>query len=244
MPGARRGYSNGMEPIPETLQAFDELDAVLDNVALLDQLRTTAARAGEVAPGLVGVSVASRDEGITFTLVATDDEIAVLDAVQYVATGPCVDAMDLGHGIATSPEGLLSEARWQDFARASAAAGVHSTLTFPVVVNDRVMATVNLYGHAADTFVGRHADLALVFGAWAPGAVANADMSFTTRAAAEQAPRQLKQSAQVETATGILAAQGGIPVEEARQQLDDAARRAGIPVTTLAAVVVELHHDE
>ena len=48
-----------MEPIPETLQAFDELDAALDDTMLLDQLRTTAARAREVAPGLVGVSVAS-----------------------------------------------------------------------------------------------------------------------------------------------------------------------------------------
>lgn len=233
-----------MEPIPETLQAFDELDAVLDEESLLAQLRTTADRAREVVPGLVGVSVASREEGITFTLVATDDEIAVLDGVQYVASGPCVDAIDLGHGIATSPEGLLSESRWQDFARASATAGVHSTLTLPVLEDDRIVATVNLYGHAADTFVGRHEALAAIFGAWAPGAVANADLSFATRAAAEQAPRRLRQSAQVETATGILAAKGGIPIAQARQQLDDAALRAGIPVTTLAAVVVELHHAE
>lgn len=233
-----------MEPIPETLQAFDELDAVLDEVSLLDQLRATADRARTVVPGIVGVSVASREEGITFTLVATDAEIAVLDAVQYVASGPCVDAMDLGHGIATSPEGLLSESRWQDFARASAAAGVHSTLTFPVVEADRIRATVNLYGHAEDTFVGRHEELATIFGAWAPGAVANADLPFATRAAAQQAPEQLRQAAQVETATGILAAQGGIPVAQARQQLDDAALRAGIPVTTLAAVVVHLHHSE
>jgi hypothetical protein len=233
-----------MEPIPETLQAFDELDAVLDEESLLQQLRTTADRAREVAPGIVGVSVASREEGITFTLIATDDEIALLDAVQYVASGPCVDAMDLGHGIATSPEGLLSEARWHDFARASAAAGVRSTLTFPVIEDDRVRATVNLYGHAEDTFVGRHEALAATFGAWAPGAVANADLSFATRAAAEQAPELLKQSAQLETATGILAAQGNVPFAEARRQLDDAARRAGVPTTTLAAVVVQLHRDE
>lgn len=240
----RPGYNEHMEPIPETLQAFDELDAVLDEVSLLEQLRATADRAREVAPGIVGVSVASREEGITFTLVASDDEIAVLDAVQYVASGPCVDAMDLGHGIATSPEGLLSESRWSDFARASAASGVHSTLTFPVIQDDRIRATVNLYGHAEDTFVGRHEALAAIFGAWAPGAVANADLSFATRAAAEQAPQRLQQSAQVETATGILAAQGNVPVAEARRQLDDAARRAGIPVTTLAAVVVELHQSE
>ena len=234
-----------MEPIPETLQAFDELDAVLDEESLLDQLRATADRAREVAPGIVGVSVASREEGITFTLVATDEEIAVLDAVQYVASGPCVEAMDLGHGITTSPEGgLLSESRWQDFARASAAHGVRSTLTLPVMQEDRVVATVNLYGHDDHTFIGRHEGLADVFGAWAPGAVANADMSFATRAAAEQAPGQLKQAARIETATGILAARHEVPLAQARQQLDDAARRAGIPVATLAAVVLELNGED
>ncbi|RYC07120.1 ANTAR domain-containing protein [Nocardioides zhouii] len=233
-----------MEPIPETLQALDELDAVHDETSLLDQLRSTADRAREVVPGIVGVSVASREEGITFTLVATDEEIAVLDAVQYVASGPCVDAMDLGHGIATSPEGLLSESRWQDFARASAAAGVHSTLTLPVIEDDRIRATVNLYGQAEDTFVDRHEVLAGIFGAWAPGAVANADMSFATRAAAEQAPQRLKQAALVDTATGILAARRKTSVAQARDHLDGAARRAGIPVELVAAVVVELHHVE
>ena len=235
-----RGYQWRMEPIPETLQALDELDALLDETALLDQLRATTERARVVAPGLVGVSVASRDDGITFTLVATADEIAVLDGVQYVSTGPCVDAMDLGHGIASSADGLLSEGRWQDFAHASAAAGILSTLTLPVVRAGQVVATVNLYGHETDTFADHHEAMAEIFGAWAPGAMVNADLSFSTRSAAERAPGQLKEAAVVDAATGILAAQRGIPVGEARTRLEDAALRAGIPLATLAAVVVEL----
>ena len=83
----------------------------MDDTALTSGLVATAERARGVAPGLVGVSVALRRLDVTFTLVASDDEIATLDAVQYVSSGPCVDAMDLGHGIATSPDGLLSEAR-------------------------------------------------------------------------------------------------------------------------------------
>lgn len=232
-----------MEPISETLEAFSELDAFSDDVSLLEQLTRTADRAREVAPGLVGVSVAWRDDDMTFTLVATDDEIASLDAVQYLASGPCVDAMDMGHGIATSPDGLMSESRWQDFASASSAAGVSSTLTFPVILAGEIVATVNLYGHAADTFVEKHQSLAAVFGAWAPGAVANADLSFSTRVAAGKAPEQLREHAVIDAATGILAAQRHLPVTEARSQLDEAARRAGIPVARLAQVVVQLRHD-
>ena len=233
-----------MEPIPQTLEAFHELDAALDDEALLARLRSTADLAREAVPGLVGVSMASRDQGVTFTLVATAEEIAVLDAVQYVASGPCVDAMDLGHGITTSAGGLLDEARWSDFAQASAAAGIHSTLTLPVVDGDRVVGTVNCYGRDKDTFVDRHEALADIFGAWAPGAVADADLSFSTRRAAEQAPAQLRRAAVVDTATGITAAQRGISLAVAREHLDDAARRAGVSVETLAAVVVEVHHHE
>ena len=235
-----------MEPIPETLEALDELEPGMDEngmdgTDLTNGLLATAERAREVAPGLVGVSVALRRLDVTFTVVATDDEIAALDAVQYLSSGPCVDAIDLGRDIATSPDGLLSESRWRDFARASAAAGVDSTLTLPVVRPDgEVVATVNLYGSSAATFEGRHRRLADVFGAWAPGAVSNADLSFSTRSAAEEAPARLEQRALIDTATGIVAAQRGITVTEAREQLEDAARCAGVSVARLAQVVVGL----
>ena len=231
-----------VEPISETLRALDEVDAYVDGRPLLDQLRSTADRAERLAPGLVGVSLAFRGQGLTFTLVATDEKIATLDAVQYVASGPCVDAVDLGHGIAT-PDGLLSEERWHHFARASAAAGVLSTLTLPVLEGDVVVSTVNLYGRREDTFDGRHAALADVFEAWAPGAVANADLGFLTRRAAQQAPRHLHETAVVDTATGILAATRDLPVAEARAELDDAARRAGVPVVELAQVLVDLYNN-
>jgi ANTAR domain len=240
---AARGYVRRMELIPETLEALDELDPFQDDTPLAEQLTDTSHRAQAVAPGLVGVSLASRQHDLTFTIVATDLEIATLDAVQYVDSGPCVDAIDLGAGVASSPEGLLSESRWRTFARASAAAGVHSTLTLPVVSSGVVVATVNLYGHAADTFVGRHAALAEVFGAWAPGAIVNADLGFSTRTRAQQAPARLRDTALIDTATGILAAHRGTTVAEARRELDDAARRAGVPVVALARVLVSLRSD-
>jgi hypothetical protein len=232
-----------VEPIPETLVALDELDSYIDDVDLVEHLTATADRARAITPGLVGVSIASREHDVTFTLVATDEEIATLDAVQYVVTGPCVAAMDLGRGLASSPEGLLSEHEWQDFARASAAAGIHSTLTLPVMQSGDVVATVNLYGDAADTFQDKHSELATTFGAWAPGAVTNADLSFSTRKLAQQAPVQLVERAWLDTATGVIAAQRDIPVHEARAQLEDAALRAGVPVVRLARVVLGLHDE-
>jgi hypothetical protein len=232
-----------MEPIPETLEALSELDTYLDHGALLDQLQRTAALAQSVAPDLAGFSIASSEHGITFTLVATDEEIAALDGVQYLTSGPCVQALD-GQGIATTSDGLFSEPRWRTFAQATAAAGVCSTLTFPIVDGDAVIGTVNLYGRSENTFEGKHNLLATVFKAWAPGAVTNADLSFSTRRVAEQAPTLLREEAIIDAATGIVAVSQEVALEAARQQLEEAAARAGVPVARLAHLVIELSKDD
>src|SRR5829696_2117649 len=169
-----------MEFIPETVEALDELDMSPDDDDLGAGLKRVADRARRIAPELVGVSIASGARGVTFTLVATDEDIASLDAVQYLTSGPCVEALDDGQGIATTSEGLFSEPRWRALARASAAAGVSSTLTLPVM---------------EDAFDGRHGVLAEVFNAWAPGAVTNADLEFSTRRQAERAPEDLRDDA-------------------------------------------------
>ncbi|MFC7725505.1 GAF and ANTAR domain-containing protein [Nocardioides sp. GCM10028917] len=228
-----------MEPIPETLDAIAELDAYLDDGKLFDELMKKAALAQRIAPDLVGISVASLEHGITFTMVATDDEIAALDGVQYATSGPCVEVADDGQGVVTRSEDLFSEPRWRAFAQASAAAGVRSTLTFPMMDGDEVIGTVNLYGSSDDTFDGNGSLLAAIFRAWAPGAVTNADLSFSTRLAAEQAPAKLRDDALIDEATGILAAHHQIPVDRARERLEHAAARAGVPLSTLARMIVK-----
>lgn len=232
-----------MEPIPQTLEALAEIDTYLDESTLLEQLERTAALAQGIAPDLAGFSIASHQHGVTFTVVATDEEVAALDAVQYLTSGPCVEATD-GQGLATTSEDMFNEPQWQAFAQATAAAGVRSTLTFPVVQGDRVVGTVNLYGRADTTFDGKHRLLASAFGGWAPGAVTNADLSFSTRRLAEQAPAVLRESTLLETATGFLASTYEISTDDARARLEDSAARAGVPASTLARIIVELYEDD
>jgi GAF domain-containing protein len=233
-----------MEFIEETLEALGELESFVDDADLSESLMRSAEQAQRLAPDLAGVSVASREHGLTFTLVATDEEIAALDGVQYLTSGPCVEAVDEGRGLATTADDLLSEPRWRALGLASAAAGVSSTLTLPIIAGDQVTGTVNLYGRSASTFDGKHTALAVIFQAWAPGAVTNADLSFSTRKLAENAPGHLRDAAMLDTATGMLAAADDIPVDTARQRLIDAAARAGIPVSGLAHAVVTLRNND
>jgi GAF domain-containing protein len=226
-----------MEPIPETVEAIDGLDPSADDGSLLADLIGSASRGQAAVPDLVGVSIAGFDHGLTFTLVATAEEVAVLDAFQYLAGGPCVEAAHTNQVMEFEPD-LFEEERWRFFAEATAARAVRSTLTLPVLSDGRVAGTVNLYGGSRRAFVGHHEQLAAIFGAWAAGAVANADLSFATRREAQRAPRKVRDQNRIDAASGIVAAQLGVDVETALTHLRDAATRAGVSLLQLATGIV------
>ena len=227
-----------MEPIRETVEAVDELDPSVDDFDILQHLTQLANRAQEIVPDLVGVSVGRISKGLTFTLVATAAEIAVLDGIQYLAGGPCVEGARSQEVREFNRDDELDEEGWRLFAEATAARAVHSTLTLPVVTEDRVVGTVNLYAASDRAFVGHHDALAAVFGAWAAGAVANADLSFATLKEAQAAPERVQAEHVIDVATGIVAAQLGVDVEIARAHLSDAAVQAGVSMVQLARTIV------
>ncbi len=228
-----------MEPIPETLAAVGELDPA-DEGRLLEQLQGLGELARAIVPDLVGLSLARLAENVTLTLVATAEEIAVLDAIQYAAGGPCVDSAHAAQRREFAHDDVLSEERWQLFAEATAARTVRSTLTLPVLDGRRTVGTVNLYAASRRAFVGHHEQLAEIFQAWAEGAIVNADLAFATRSEAEAAPQRVRDLRAVDVASGILAEEHGLRIDEARAKLDDAARRAGVSVSQLAHEIVGL----
>lgn len=233
-----------MEPLPETVEAINELDPSVGDADLLPGLVRSANQAKELVPDLVGVSIARVQQGLTFTLVATAAEVALLDAVEYAAGGPRADA-PLSNRVREFDGGdVLDEERWRLSAEATAAPAVRSTLTLPVVRGGQVVGTVNLYAGSRRAFHGRREELAAVFGAWAGGAVANADLSFATRNEARRAPQRVRDQVTVEVAVGILAAQLGVEVEDAAGRMHDAAERAGISVVQLARDIVRARHPD
>jgi transcriptional regulator with GAF, ATPase, and Fis domain len=230
-----------VEPIPETARAIEDFGPfVVEDEDLLVELKEKANQTRVLVPQLVGLSLASSEDEITFTLVATSKEIAVLDAVQYLSGGPCVEAVKAEQVLAFQQPDLLAEEAWHDFAQATAAAGVASTLTLPIISGARVVGSVNLYASTGDAFDGQHEAIAGVFGAWGPGAVTNADLSFTTRQTAERAPQQLRDDIDVHAASGVIANREGIEPESARARLREAAQRAGVAEAQLARTVIDL----
>lgn len=227
-----------MEPIPETAEAINEFGPFAE-VDLIQHLKDNADRVREIAPECVGLSLAAQEHGVSFTLVATNDEIAALDGVQYLDGGPCVESVKGEQVLAYRGEDLLSEGDWQLFAQATAAAGIASTLTLPILVGAQIVGSVNLYAATPNAFTGHHEAIAKIFQAWAPGAVGNADLGFTTRRAAEQAPHILYEDMRLHIALGILMRAQDIDVDTAREQLSESARRAGTTEAAVAKVLIE-----
>lgn len=218
-----------LEPLPETLAALNAIDSWSDT-DLIGQLHRRAELLEDVVPNLVGLSLALLSDGVTFTLAATQEHIALLDGIQYALGGPCVDAALEGSTVwgGDDDAGLLDEERWAHFARASAARGVLSTLSLAIHdSHDRVIGGVNLYAATPNAFAGKEKPVAHILDAWAEDAIHNADLTFSTAAAARRAPQLLDEMRLLDQATGVVCAERGVNQEQARSIIADAAYRAG-----------------
>jgi GAF domain-containing protein len=225
-----------VEPTPETRDAFVEL-ARHGSTDLVVLVLDMGRRAEEIVPDCVGLSLGLFEEGMAFTLVSSVVQIAALDAVQYLDGGPCVEAAHANDTIEVNAADLIDEDRWRMYAQASAATGVASSLTLPILSGERVVGSVNLYAATEDAFVGHHDELAAALGASAEHAIVNADLSFDTRLAAAETPVRVAEGSEIDRALGIIAANQHVDIPTARERLRQAAARAGITEAQAARAV-------
>ena len=230
-----------MQPIPETRQLLDLLWVSADDEPLEAWLLTRARQVAELIPDCVGLSIALiGDLGLTFTFVATADDLRLVDAAQYVDGGPCEDATHHDVRIETD---LLSEQRWRLAALAGAKAGIRGSLSLPIRSLGEVVGSVNFYGATPTTFAGHVRDLAALFGVAAQEAVSNADLSMTGLERARRSTGRFEDEATVDTAAGVLAERERLSLDDARRRVEEAAARAGVAVAPLARLIVAGAHE-
>ena len=228
-----------MDPIPETrdvlyrLRQTDHDPRVLEGLArLTDTVRT-------LVPSCIGVSIGMVDSGLTLAFVSSSSELAALDAVHYLAES---QPDELGTNLSAAPlsDDPTDEESWRVLGLAeNSVDGIESSLTIPLLETDEsVLGWVNFYAtapHAFDLEIGRLAELC---GAWAPGAVANADLTFSSRLRAAAGPAILDDQERVDQATGITSEVLGISPDEARRRIRSAAARAGVAESHLARTLI------
>jgi transcriptional regulator with GAF, ATPase, and Fis domain len=234
---ARRA-ATGLEPTPPSREALELLSAYGDP-ELTDLITDMGDAVMRLVPDCVGLSVTFLAEDLTFTLVGTDPSVLRLDAMQYLAGGPCLDAVTTGEALHLATSDILDEDRWRLFAHAEAATGVASSLSLPVMHEGQVIGSVNVYASTADAFDGHIAEVAEACEAWAPGAVMNADLSWTSRLRAAATLARMEQRALVDRAIGFVAAVQHLDTRTAATRIREAAARAGVTEPEIARIIVE-----
>jgi hypothetical protein len=214
-----------MELLPQSREALDEY-LVPSGDELEDRLRAIEGQVTGAVPECVAMSVTLVEDDLTFTFVESPARARARVATYAVSLAGAWHALD--------------EEGWAAMAREQAAVGIASSVSLPVVDDDRVVLGIDLYAGTPSAFDGRVDHLARILGAWAGGAVTNADLTFATRRRAEEAPRRMRERREVEVAVGLLAAWEGVDLEAARDLLSSCARRAGIADAQAAAVLQAL----
>lgn len=214
-----------MKPLPETDEALDELVGH-DDRDLRAQLLEMGRQAKAIVPLCVGVSLTLVSERLTLTLISANDQ------------NPR-EVPGLREG-APDEQDPLSEDVWLRDSAVGAARGVLSTLSLPILRGDRVIGGISLYAASAHSFDGHHEELAAALGASAEDAVTNADLSFSSRAAARQAPATVADLRDIDTAVGTLAAWRQQDVQATRRSLEEAAREADVALVVAARLVLRL----
>ena len=225
-----------MEPLPETEEALEE-PAKHGETSLGIELHAMTERVRALVPELVGLSLGIVNQGLMLTLVASAEHLAALDAAQYLDGGPSVADLERTEPLEVDVDDLLDEDRWLLYAQASAAAGVGSSLSLPIMGDTHVLGGVNLYAATSRAFAGKHQAIAEAVGSEAKLAVGNADLSFWTAKMAMEAPTRIREGGDINIALGIISASQGINIPIARQRLRNAAARAGITEVQAARAI-------
>lgn len=224
-----------MEPIEETATALRVLGSSGLYAAHFEALTD---RVQALVPHCVGLSLTLIQHELTFSFLVSDEALRALDAAQYIDGGPC-EASVAQRKVVPAEIDALDEGRWSLFAEASAAQGVRSSLSFPLIDDGQVVGGVNLYGSTPRAFDGHRTQIADLLGAWEAAYVTNADLTMASFEEAREAPERLEQTKVVDHALGMLIAARGMTLAEAQDVVRGAALRAGMKEADVAQIVVD-----
>ena len=197
------------------------------------------AQLGESAlEGAKATGVTLLDEGRPKTFAYTSEEAPEVDQLQYAeGAGPCLEAYRQKKVIRVASN--RTEERWPEFTRRAADKGVLSSLSLPLVVEDRGIGALNFYAHAEDAFSAEDEAVGMAFAEQAAVIMANAQAYWGARDHIRNLDEAMRSRAVIEQAKGILMARSNLDEDEAFDMLRRASQRENRKLRDLAAELVE-----
>jgi GAF domain-containing protein len=205
-------------------------------------LRETLVHIAEFAvraiPGADGAGLTMLEDDRAQTVVASAEFVHAVDDVQYgLGEGPCLLAVESRR---TQMSGSLGgERRWPRFGPRVGRMGVHSVLSLPLLLPDRVVGAMNVYAHAKNAFGTEAARIGELFARPAAVSVHNAQILAQSQRLAAQLAEALTSRAVIDQALGIVMSRTGASAEEAFDRLRATSQAQHVRVSEVSRVLVD-----
>jgi GAF domain-containing protein len=225
----------GETSVPDDSELLALLAAAGDLNAFLADLVRVAARQTRSADAC-GLTLARPSGAVT---VACTDELAErADERQYqLDDGPCLQATR--EGVVVRVADMTTEQRWGEYPGLAAQVGVRSSLSVPLVVEERSRGALNFYATTPEAFTEADEEMATRWAAQVVGALAVALRIADGDDRAEQLLGGLDTRTTIGQAVGLLRAQERCRAEEAFRLLTLASQRRNVKLREVAAGIVE-----
>lgn len=197
------------------------------------------AQLGESAlKGARATGVTLLDDGQPKTFAFTAAKATEVDQLQYKeGDGPCLTAYR--HKKVIRVDSNRTEERWPEFTRRAVEKGVLSSLSVPLVVDDRGIGALNFYGHTEHAFSAQDESTGIAFGEQAAVIMANAQAYWGARDHIRNLDEAMRSRAVIEQAKGILMARSNVDQDEAFDMLRRASQRENRKLRDVAGELVE-----
>jgi GAF domain-containing protein len=240
--GTRQGLVNVVEKIADddlditdavaaiaaTVLGSSDFDGVLHHLAKVTK---------STIPGAYEVSV-TMTRSKPRTVACTAEFATRVDEFQYEGgSGPCLDALRSGETVLVSDQ--LTETRWPHYSAAAADAGVRSSVSVPLRIEERYSAALNVYGVEPNAFSPAAIRAVEQLGTYGVVLISNAELYFTAASRADQMAEAMTSRAVIEQAKGVLMGGRRCSADDAFAILVKLSQQTGRKLRQVAQAVVD-----
>lgn len=217
----------------EALSSFFVGDAPLDNTV---QKVTELARDAVEPAATVGLTMLVNNKPAT--AFYTDSSAPEIDQRQYEQDhGPCLDAFRTKTVVRV--ESTDAEPRYPVFAEDAAKHGISSTLSLPLVANERPLGALNFYAKEPAAFDENAERRGQVFADQAAMVLANSQAYWDLHDLHQSLEQAMQHRAVIEQAKGVLMAQSNVDADAAFDILRRISQRENRKLRDVAHELVE-----
>lgn len=210
-------------------------DVVLDLPAV-EQLLLDAARSAAAGVGLsCGITYVAR-YGV-LTVASSDERANTVDEIQYgIDEGPCLEAVRTGSVVRVDDQ--LADSRWGAYRGLAVAAGVRSSLSLPLIVDDRSVGALNVYSTQFGPLPADQEAAAMLAANQVTGVLQAVRRLAAGLLRDPDAARGVQARHELDIAVGILMVQHSCSDTRARSILTERAKARGVSVSSCAAELI------